>query len=41
MEGYQDNFKIQLRILEGELGHYKASNKNLQLEIEKENILRG
>ena len=41
MEEYKDNFELQLRILDGELGNYKASNKKLQFEIEKENILMG
>jgi chromosome segregation ATPase len=41
MEGYQDNLEIQSRILEGELGHYKASNKKLQFEIEKEKYFNG
>ena len=29
MEEYQDNSEIQSRILKGELGHYKASNKKI------------
>jgi predicted RNase H-like nuclease (RuvC/YqgF family) len=41
MEEYQDNSEIQSRILEGELGHYKASNKKLQFEIEKEKYFNG
>jgi predicted RNase H-like nuclease (RuvC/YqgF family) len=41
MEGYQDNLEIQSRILEGELRHYKASNKKLQFEIEKEKYFNG
>ena len=41
MEEYQDNSKIQSRILEGELGHYKTSNTKLQFEIEKEKYLMG
>jgi hypothetical protein len=41
MEEYQDNSEIQSRILEGELGHYKASNKQLQFEIEKEKYFNG
>jgi len=36
IEEYQDNSEIQSRILKGELWHYKASNKKLQFEIEKE-----
>jgi ribosomal protein S27AE len=41
MEEYQDNSEIQSRILKGELGHYKASNKKLQFEIEKEKYFNG
>ena len=41
MEGYQDNLEIQSRILEGELRHYKANNKKLQFEIEKEKYFNG
>ena len=41
MEGYQDNSEIQSKILEGELGNYKASNKQLQFEIEKEKYFNG
>jgi hypothetical protein len=41
MQEYQDNLEIQSRILEGELGHYKASNKKLQFEIEKEKYFNG
>jgi hypothetical protein len=41
MEEYQDNSKIQSRILEGELGHYKASNQQLQFEIEKDKYFNG
>jgi chromosome segregation ATPase len=41
MEKYQDNLEIQSRILEGELGHYKASNKRLQFEMEKETYFNG
>jgi hypothetical protein len=41
MEEYQDNPEIQSRILKGGLGHYKASNKKLQFEIEKEKYFKG
>ena len=41
MEEYQDNSEIQSRILEGELGHYKVSNKILQFEIEKDKYFNG
>ena len=41
MEEYQDNSEIQSRILEGELRHYKTSNKKLQFEIEKEKYFNG
>ena len=41
MEEYQDNSEIQSRILKGELGYYKASNKKLQFEIEKEKYFNG
>jgi hypothetical protein len=38
---WKDNSEIQSRILEEELGHYKASNKQLQFEIEKEKYFNG
>jgi hypothetical protein len=41
MEEYQDNSEIQSRILEGELGHYKASNRNYSLKLRRKNILMG
>ena len=41
MEEYQDNSEIQSRILKRELGHYKASNKKLQFEIEKKKYFNG